>query len=226
MPGIKLVIFDIAGTIIEDRGEVEAAFANALQKSGIPFTEEELKEWKGATKREVIRHFVERENNGTSPSLDRVEEIYRLFRSELEGTYRERVSPVPSADAIFAWCRERGIRLATTTGFYAEIRDMILDRTGWRDSFSANVCSSDVSRGRPAPYMIFRAMEASGVEDVRQVVNVGDTPLDLQAGTNAGVRGVIGVMTGIHREERLIREPHTHLLPSVADLPSLIEHSF
>ena len=42
--------------------------------------------------------------------------------------------------------------------------------------------------------MIFRAMETAGTEDVRRVVNVGDTPRDLQAGTNAGVRGVIGVL--------------------------------
>ena len=51
--------------------------------------------------------------------------------------------------------------------------------------------------GRPAPYMIFRAMEAVGVTQWREVINVGDTPLDLQAGTNAGVLGVAGVLTGL-----------------------------
>jgi phosphoglycolate phosphatase-like HAD superfamily hydrolase len=71
--------------------------------------------------------------------------------------------------------------------------------------------------------MIFHAMEASGVDDVRQVLNVGDTPLDVQAGTRAGVLGVIGVLTGVHKEARLSRESPSHLIPSVADLPSLIE---
>jgi phosphoglycolate phosphatase-like HAD superfamily hydrolase len=74
--------------------------------------------------------------------------------------------------------------------------------------------------------MIFRAMETAGIEDVRRVVNVGDTPLDLRAGTNAGVRGVIGVLTGSHGADLLKREPHTHLLPSVAELPTLIEQAF
>jgi phosphoglycolate phosphatase-like HAD superfamily hydrolase len=69
-------------------------------------------------------------------------------------------------------------------------------------------------------------MEATGVQDVRQVINVGDTPLDLQAGTNAGVRGVVGVLTGPHGEEHLKREPHTHIIPSVADLRALIEREF
>ena len=74
--------------------------------------------------------------------------------------------------------------------------------------------------------MIFRAMEAAGVGDVRQVVNVGDTPLDLQAGTRAGVRGVVGVLTGTHDRESLQREPHTHIISGVEDLPELIEKAF
>jgi phosphoglycolate phosphatase-like HAD superfamily hydrolase len=74
--------------------------------------------------------------------------------------------------------------------------------------------------------MIFRAMEASGVTSVREVVNVGDTPLDLQAGTNAGVRGVIGVLTGLHGKELLQRELHTHILASVAEIPELLAHEF
>ena len=47
MPSVKLVIFDIAGTIIEDHGEVVSAFAGALQKNGIPFTQEELRPGRG-----------------------------------------------------------------------------------------------------------------------------------------------------------------------------------
>jgi phosphonatase-like hydrolase len=223
---IKLVVFDIAGTIIEDRGEVIAAFKSALEKGGIPFTDGELKGWKGASKREVIRHFVERESSQESLITNKVEQTYKRFRSELEDCYRGQLHPIPGAADTFAWCRERGIQLATTTGFYSEISELILDRTGWRQLFAANVSSSDVMRGRPAPFMIFHAMERAEVEDVRQVVNVGDTPLDLQAGTNAGVRGVVGVLTGSHGEDRLRREAHTHLIQSVRELPSLIKDAF
>jgi phosphoglycolate phosphatase-like HAD superfamily hydrolase len=84
------------------------------------------------------------------------------------------------------------------------------------------ITSDDVAQGRPAPYMIFHAMEAARVSSVAEVIAVGDTPLDLQAGTNAGVRGVIGVLSGASKEERLLPEPHTDILPSVAELPELI----
>jgi phosphoglycolate phosphatase-like HAD superfamily hydrolase len=64
------------------------------------------------------------------------------------------------------------------------------------------------------------------VQDVRQVLNVGDTPLDLQSGTKAGVLGVVGVLTGAHDRESLGREPHTHIIASIAEMPGLIERAF
>jgi phosphonatase-like hydrolase len=225
MLSIKLVIFDIAGTIIEDHGEVVRAFSAALKKSDIPFTKDEIRRWMGASKREVIRHFVEQR----SPHLAQaeiVETTYGCFRAELQQLYAERLSPIAGAAEVFAWCKKHGIQMATTTGFYREISDLILEKTGWRDVFAANISSSDVRQGRPAPYMIFRAMEATGVRTVLEVINVGDTPLDLQSGTNAGVRGVVGVLTGEHDRESLQREPHTHIIGSIADLPALIEREF
>jgi phosphonatase-like hydrolase len=222
MDAIKLVIFDIAGTIIEDHGEVLRAFAAALDQHGITYTDAELREWKGASKQEVLRHFVQR--RGGADDETAVAAVYAEFRDGLERHYREQgVVPIAGAASAFAWLRERGVRLATTTGFYREVSDLILESTGWRELFAANISGSDVAMGRPAPFMIFRAMEAAGVTSVREVINVGDTPLDLQAGTNAGVRDVIGVLTGLHTLERLQREPHTVLLPSVAKLPEWIE---
>jgi len=226
MSAIKLVIFDIAGTIIADHGEVVSAFSAALQQHRVPFTDPELAEWKGASKREVIRRFVSRESNEEPAKEERVEKVYAAFRANLEAHYRNGgVEPIPGARETFAWLGARGIAIATTTGFYREVTELILERTGWQDRFVANITSSDVRMGRPAPYMIFRAMEAAGVTGVQEVINVGDTPLDLQAAANAGVRAGIGVLSGLHRKERLEREPHTALLPSVADLPGWMEQN-
>lgn len=225
MSRIKLVIFDIAGTIIEDHGEVVRAFATALSDNGIPFAEDELLQWKGASKREVIRHFAAKLD--MKGNLDeKVETSYRRFRSELEKCYSEKLIPISGAEETFRWCGDHGILMATTTGFYREISDLVLRQTGWQDFFSANISSSDVRQGRPAPYMIFHAMEATGVSNVSEVLNVGDTPLDLQSGTNAGVAGVVGVLTGAHDRQTLGRESHTHIINSIAELPALIDRAF
>jgi phosphoglycolate phosphatase len=51
---------------------------------------------------------------------------------------------------------------------------------------------------------------------VRAVANVGDTALDLQAGSNAGLDWNIGVLSGAHDREPLPAAPHTHLIASVS----------
>jgi len=225
MPTVKLVIFDIAGTIIEDGGEVIDAFGAALEQNGLRATQEELTELKGASKRAVITRFVERQwGVADAGNAARIDQAYRDFKSELEGRYANGgVRPIPGAAATFAWLKARHILSATTTGFYRSVTDVILESAGWRETFAANVCSDDVQEGRPAPDMIFRAMEATGITNKVEVLNVGDTRLDIEAGKRAGVLGVIGVLSGVQKEDRLRAASPSHLIPSVAELPSLIE---
>ncbi len=229
-PNISLAVLDIAGTLMEDTGTLVRAFSQAFQRSGIPASVAEIERWRGAAKRDVIRHFVSGQPDGeSSPQMeDRVEEIYSLFRSLLEDNYRSGpIGSIAGAEDAMAWLKSRDIMVATTTGFYREVRDLVLQRLGWDGPFfHCNVCSDDVPKGRPAPYMIFQCMSRLKVFDVNRVIVVGDTPLDMQAGCNAGCRGVIGVLTGSHGIESLGMTRHTHIIPSVASLPALIEKEF
>lgn len=223
---IRLVIFDIAGTVIEDRGEVLSTFCSTLNANGIQVDETALREWKGASKRDVVRHFVEQvaESGAIAKRVDR---IYNGFRSRLKRAYAENgVTPIAGAEQVFGWLKDHDMKIAATTGFDREITDTILRKLGWEQLLAINVSSSDVPAGRPAPHMIFRAMEMARVASVAEVVNVGDTPLDLQAGMNAGVKGVIGVLTGVHDAARLRRETHTHVLGSIAEIPDAFQKEF
>jgi phosphonatase-like hydrolase len=228
MQKVRLVIFDIGGTIIEDNGEVIASFSTALAANGLAASEAELKELKGSSKRDVIKKFVEgRWGKAAADNEERIRKAYADFKAELEDKFsNDGVKPIPGAGSTFAWLKKRNIVCATTTGFYRSVTDLILRTAGWGETFAANICSDDVKDGRPAPYMIFRAMEAARIDNVREVLNVGDTPLDLQAGNRAGVLGVVGVLSGIHKRERLLRESPSHLIATVADLPSLIEKHY
>lgn len=130
--------------------------------------------------------------------------------------------PIPGAEETIRKLRENKYLVATTTGFDREIVMPIFRRLGWEKYFAAMVASDDVSQGRPAPYMLFHAMETAGVTSVAEVMAVGDTPLDLQAASKAGLRGMVGVLSGAGTAEQLRREPHTQIVPSVADLPALL----
>lgn len=226
---IDLVVFDTVGTTIEDGGQVENAFVDALQGCNIAIMPAEIAGWRGAPKRQVLRTFLEKEFGCHDPEVEaRLDRVHADFQNLLEEQYRNSgVKAIRGAESTFGWLRDRGIKIALTTGFYRRLADIILSDAGWHsETIDVSVCSDDVARGRPAPYMIFRAMEQTGVEDVRRVAKIGDTLLDLKAGMNARAGAVIGVLSGSHGLEILGQTAHTHIIPSVAALPGLIDGRF
>lgn len=225
MKDLALVVFDMAGTTIEDSGQVPAAFTAALRKHGIEINDDALRAVRGASKRDAIRHFVVRQDS-KSPDVElHTDMIYADFRACLSQLFRSGgVKPIAGAADAFAWLRDHGVKVALNTGFDRMIANLVIDAVGWNNGVVDTVlCGDDVPQGRPAPYLIFRSMEQTGVTSVHRVMSVGDTVLDLRAGKNAGVRYVVGVLSGAHGREQLEKESHTYLIASVAALPALLQ---
>jgi phosphonatase-like hydrolase len=218
-PRPDLVVCDLAGTTIYDRGEVPAAFEAALREAGLAFDPAEVSGWRGASKREVVGRLVTRQNGGATAGVD---QVYQRFRELL----LERLAgagplSLPGVQETLARLKSDGLQVAVTTGFDRDVVATILAAVPWADLLDAWVCGDDVAQGRPAPFMIFRAMERCRVTDVRRVAVVGDTRLDLEAAWNAGTGWRIGVLTGAHDRTTLSASPHTHLCEAVTALPSL-----
>jgi len=214
-----LVVCDLAGTTVHDRGEVPAAFEAALREAGLAFDAAEVGAWRGASKREVVGRLVARQDPGNG---DLAERVYARFRALLLDRLAGAAAlSLPGVHETLASLKADGLGVAVTTGFDREVVEAILAGVTWSGLLDAWVCGDEVPRGRPAPFMIFRAMERCGVEDVRRVAVVGDTRLDLEAAWNAGAGWRIGVLTGAHDRATLAAAPHTHLCEAVTDLPAL-----
>lgn len=215
---IELVVLDIAGTTLEEHSAVYVALAEAVRAAGGSASVDHIHRWMGADKREAITALLAR------PSARVVDAVFADFHQRLFAAYAARPpQPFPDVPEMLRTLRAAGIKVALTTGFDRSIVDGLLASVGWDDTvLDAVICTDDVPAGRPAPYMIFRAMERTGARDVARVLTAGDTVRDLQAGTNAGAAMVVGVLTGGLTATQLATAPHTHLLPSVADLPTLL----
>lgn len=112
--------------------------------------------------------------------------------------------------------------------------DIILEKLGWLDGLNgqrigtassiiqASIASDEVAHGRPEPQMIHRAMQLLGVQNPKAVVNIGDTPSDLQSGLAAGVALNLGITNGTHTREQLTDYPHDAFINSLRELPALL----
>jgi phosphonatase-like hydrolase len=229
---IRLAVFDMAGTTIQDTGVVPLAFDAALASQGLSATAEELDAIRGAGKRDAIRQLVQARRGDVD--LDRhAEAAYDAFRGELDRRFRAGgARPVAGAVEVFEWLRRRGVAIVLNTGFDRDTQALVLSAVGWdqgegngrrKGVADALVCGDDVAQGRPAPYMIFRAMERTGITSVAEVLNIGDTVLDIQSGRNAGCGVNVAVCSGAHSRDKLAREGGAHLIEDVSQLPALLD---
>lgn len=222
---LELAVLDMAGTTIDEGQQVYRVLAETANAYGASPSEADIARWHGAAKHEALRALLT-PSGGAPPNVDLLDAVVADFRTRLTAAYAASPPrPLPGVTDAMAALRSDGIRVALTTGFDRDIVDSLLAALGWQGDSTVDdvVCGSDVAAGRPAPFMIFRAMEKLGITDVSRVLVAGDTPRDLQAGTNSGAALVIGVLSGAGTAVELGRYRHTHLLASVADLPALLE---
>src|SRR5580700_11088086 len=118
-----------------------------------------------------------------------------------------------------------GVKVCLTTGFAPTTRDALLDALGWCAEIDLALSPADVGRGRPAPDLILGAMARLGVDEPLAVAVVGDTVSDLEAGSAAGARAVVGVLSGAHDEATLEAAPHTAIIADVNGLLGVLEEN-
>ena len=241
MNKIKMAMFDLSGTTVHDDTGVRDCLFKAAQEYKLNTTPEEILQHMGTNKIHLYQYLIAKSKGQTidfrdfekiqDPStLDFAQQVFHRYEEIMITHYRTEVKEVPGAADTFRWCHAHGIKVATDTGFHKAITMAVMDGLGWlRDGLvDISVDVEDVvgGRGRPAPFMIFHAMAQLDIQGVGEVLKIGDTPADMLEGTNAGCRGVVGVLSGPRPVTAWGCYRHTHVIPSVKELPQLIETEF
>lgn len=223
---IKLVMFDMAGTTIDDRlagsSLVVSSFVEAFSSAGIEVAPEQVHRQRGKEKRGAILSILREHNPGRDGTVEeQARTIYAAFIQRLEagiGNLRE----MEGTREVLLFLKRRGIRTGVGSGFPQEVVQAIVDRFRWQvDGLVDYVgCAETTGASRPDPKMILDAMSILGVAEPTQVLKVGDTTVDIQEGKNAGAQ-TVGVLTGSQSEQQLRAAGADYILSSVALLPKL-----
>jgi len=216
-----LAVLDMAGTTVRDDGAVDEAFTQALTAAGVDQASDRFQEASqyvletmGQSKSDVFAALLEPE-----AAVQATADFARAYEAIVAAG---RIEPMPGAVDLFDTLRQHGVKICLTTGFGPSTRDALIERLGWADLIDLALSPIDVGRGRPEPDLILGAMDRLGVPDPDAVVVVGDTTSDLEAGTKAGARAVVGVLSGAHDEATLATAPYTYLIDSIKDLMGVL----
>lgn len=193
---IQLVVFDWAGTTIDHGCLAPAgAFVASFAARGVAVTIAEARGPMGLHKKDHIRAMLRtdsvgkkwRDATGQDWTETDVEELYRDVTPRQLAAVDQYSELIPGFLDVLHTLRARKLKIAGSTGYFHAASDAVLaaaKRQGYTPDF--NICADDVPAGRPAPWMIFRCMEALGVYPPASVVKVGDTVIDIEDGLNAG----------------------------------------
>jgi phosphonatase-like hydrolase len=219
---IELVVFDMAGTTVHDGDAVGSCFRAALDNVGVFPEAGAVNAVMGLHKPEAIRRLLSASGRPFDDST--VDALHADFAQRMIRYYRTdpAVREIPGAASVVAALRRAGIKVALNTGFGRSIVDVIVQRLGWTNAVDAVIASDEAPRGRPYPDMIHLLMTRLGIAQAGSVAKVGDTPIDLEEGINAGCGLVVGVTTGSFTRRDLERYENARIVDSVADVPGLV----
>jgi phosphonoacetaldehyde hydrolase len=197
---IRLVILDWAGTTVDHGSRAPLmAFVRLFAERGVEVTSEEARGPMGLSKRDHLRALLQmpavarrwRERHGRDATEDDLDELYRRFIPLQLEVLDEFADLVPGLLDCARVLRGRGIAVGATTGYFREAARRVY-RCAAAQGYQPDhcVCAEEVSAGRPAPWMIFRTMEALGVFPPAAVLKVGDTVPDIGEGLAAGAWSV------------------------------------
>lgn len=221
-----LVVFDIAGTTVKDKGNVAEAFVKAFEQNQYSIPEDEVNKVMGWRKKDAIVMLLDKYFPGTAVSNpELIEKIHDDFTRNMIAFYEadEELEPLPFAEDVFKTLRMNGVKVALNTGFTRAITDVLLKKLNWNEHvIDAVIASDEVKEGRPHPYMIQQLMFRFGIDDAMLVAKVGDTEVDVMEGRNTGCGLVVGVTTGAYTKEQLQSYEPDKIIDSLHELPSLI----
>ena len=195
---IKLVIFDLDGTLLDTIGDLAASCDAVLWQNGLPqHTTDEYRQMIGGG----IRRLVE----AAIPEHLRLPEFVEKVRQDFMAHYVEHIDihtrPYDGIPALVAALTERGVKVAVASNKFQSGTEQLV-RTFFPDvEFVAVHGQRDGVPLKPDPQIDLEIIAAAGVEP-SETMHIGDSGVDMQTACAAGVKAV-GVTWGFRSREEL-----------------------
>lgn len=224
LKNIDLVVYDMAGTTVEEGGLVYQTLRRVIVEDGMDVSEEAICPWHGAKKEAVIEHFARQDSTPEGEIAGRVQRISASFENAINDAYFGSDSKVALIHhdlmSYFGQLKAAGIKIGLDTGYPADIQRGLVRKLGLDNMVDSYISSYDVPEGRPYPYMIHHLMERCGVMSSSRVAKMGDSVRDIEEGRNAGCGLVVGVLSGADTADALLAAGADIIVPMVMDLPA------
>ena len=212
----KLVIFDLDGTLLDTVADLANATNQALEQCGYP-----------THPTDAYYQFV---GNGINklfaralPAEASTEENVMRIRSLFVPYYNEHNAdcsrPYPGVVALLEALQERGMLLAVASNKYHEATLKLVRHFFPSIRFAAIYGQREGVAIKPAPDIVYDILCDTGIAK-ENTLYVGDSGVDMQTASNAGVESV-GVTWGFRSVEELRENGAVHIVHAADEIEKI-----
>lgn len=180
--GIKAVIFDLDGTLVDSMWMWKAIDIEYLGRYNQPCPEDLQEKIEGMSFSETAVYFKERFN-----LPEDIDTIKATWNEMAYLKYKHEVPLKEGALSFLQSLKAKGIKTGIATSNSRKLVDAVVDSLNLSHYFDAIHTSCEVAKGKPAPDIYLLVCDKLGVKPQECLV-FEDIPQGIMAGKNAGMK--------------------------------------
>lgn len=190
VPPLRLVMFDLDGTLVATAGEIQDAVNDTLQQFGLaPVNERQVRDWIGHGTRTLLAQAIAFAS-GSPPPLVQASDSFEALAAEFARHYGRRCGTrsrlYPHVREVLGELRRCGVKLAVVTNKEQAFTQLVLQRHGLAPLLDAVLSGDTAPAKKPDPAGL-RACMAAFAAGPAECLLVGDSSIDVAAARAAGV---------------------------------------
>lgn len=212
MKEIKLVIFDLDGTLIDAYAAIISSFNYTMRRLKYP-SQDAL----------IIRRAVGwGDDNLLRPFVKEKELPYALsiYRRHHKSALLKESRLFPGVNKLLTRLKKKGYRIAVASNRPTRFSWILIRHLKLKKYFDYVLCGDKLRNGKPHPEIINKIMQRFKVKR-KEALFVGDMAIDAQAGRRAKVKTII-VTTGSSNKQEIKREVPYRVIAKIPDLLKIL----
>ena len=215
---IKLIVFDLDGTLINTIADLSAATDYALSRRGLQtHSIEDYTKMVGHGIKRLIISALEK-SLGCSPQETLTEECLKDFTEYYVEHIDVHTRPYEGMPELLRELQDKGCRIAVASNKFQQGTEKLIQEFFSDIDFIAIMGNSPELPLKPDAEVVNYILKKAGVSREESIF-VGDSPTDLQTARNAGI-DIVAVTWGFRPREVLLDA--THLVSSPKELRELL----
>ena len=214
---IKLVAFDLDGTLVNSLEDLADSANHALMDLGFP--EHDVNEY-----RYFVGSGVDKLFERALPEGEKTEENVLRVRKEFIPYYdvhnADDSRPYPGISELLSYLQSEGIQLAVASNKYQAATEKLIAYYFPEIRFTAVFGQREGVNVKPDPAVVFDILKLADVEK-ENVLYVGDSGVDMQTAANANVTAC-GVTWGFRPRTELEKFNPAYIVDSAKEIEKLI----